>query len=128
MRAAEAARNRDGFKDPTGATAAQRQKLAAALETTDTVLNGVTQEVKADVRQLEKERAKMLVPQVSALVGCQVCAPCVLRRLFRLGDCRRLSCRSGPRLRVDPGFVRRGTCASFDDPVSRAGAAPTLVP
>lgn len=70
VRAADAIKDKDRHASST--IAEQRRKLAAALETTATVVNGVTHEVIADTERLEEERPKMLVPQVSALVGCQV--------------------------------------------------------
>lgn len=72
LRTAEAASQRDKYRDGSGAAAELRRKLATSLETAASVANGVTQEVMADVDRLEDERGTMLVPQVSALVGCQV--------------------------------------------------------
>lgn len=46
--------------------------MAAALATTVSAAEGVKAEVIADADRLERERGTMLVPQISALVGCQV--------------------------------------------------------
>lgn len=71
VRAAEAAKSRekDGFAAAAGAE--HRRRMTAALETAEMVADGVAQEVITDVDRLEGERATMLVPQVSELVGCE---------------------------------------------------------
>ncbi|CAN0506095.1 unnamed protein product, partial [Laminaria digitata] len=71
VRAGEAAKDkeRDSFAAVAGAE--NRRRASAALETASTVAKAMTQEVIADAERLEGERGTMLVPQVSALVGCQ---------------------------------------------------------
>lgn len=71
VRAAETAKSRekDGFAAAAGAE--HRRRMTAALETAEMVAEGVAQEVITDVDRLEGERATMLVPQVSELVGCE---------------------------------------------------------
>lgn len=72
MRTAEAAREkeRDSFSAVAGKE--HRSRMAAALATTVSAVGGLTAEVIADADRLERERGTMLVPQISALVGCQV--------------------------------------------------------
>lgn len=85
MRAAEAARDKERDSFAAFAGAEHRRRMSAALATVANVAKGVTQEVIADVDLLEEERGTMLVPQVSALVGCQVKGGAVCVRLVRCG-------------------------------------------
>ena len=72
MKSAEAAKDkeRDSFSVVAGNE--HRRRMANALATTISATEGLTAEVVADADRLERERRTMLVPQVSALVGCQV--------------------------------------------------------
>lgn len=75
MRSAEAAKDKDKDKDffaAAAASAEHRRRLSESLATAASVAKGMTAEVLADMDGLEEERGVMLVPQVSALVGCQV--------------------------------------------------------
>lgn len=71
LRTAEAVQQKDRNRDP-GMSTEQTRRLATSMETAASVANGVTQEVIADIDRFQDERGTMLVPQVSALVGCQV--------------------------------------------------------
>lgn len=70
LRTAEAVQQKDRNRDP-GMSTEQTRRLATSMETAASVANGVTQEVIADIDRFQDERGTMLVPQVSALVGCQ---------------------------------------------------------
>lgn len=73
MRTAEAARDKEKYDSYAAVTGAvTRRQMASALAMASTVAEGVTREIFADADRLEQEREAMLVPQVSALVGCQV--------------------------------------------------------
>lgn len=72
MRTAEAAREKEKDAFSVAAGLEHRRRMAAALATTVLAAEGLTAEVIADADRLERERGAMLVPQVSALVGCQV--------------------------------------------------------
>lgn len=87
VRAGEAARDkeRDSFAAVAGAE--NRRRASAALETASTVAKAMTQEVLADAERLEGERGTMLVPQVSALVGCQVTEQACVAGVARGGLC-----------------------------------------
>lgn len=72
MRTAEAAKEKEKDSFSVVAGNEHRRRMAAALATTVSAAEGLTAEVIADADRLERERQAMLVPQVSALVGCQV--------------------------------------------------------
>lgn len=72
LRAAEATQQKDRNRDLSGVMAEQTQSLATSMEMAASVANGMTQEISADIDRVQGERGTMLVPQMSALVGCQV--------------------------------------------------------
>lgn len=72
VRVAEAAKDRERDSFAIVAGNEHRRRMSAALVTVSSVARGVTEEIMADVDRLEEEKGSMLVPQVSALVGCQV--------------------------------------------------------
>eukprot|EP00903_Cladosiphon_okamuranus_P008909 g8528.t1 len=71
VRSAEAAKEKEKDSFSVVAGKEHRRRMAAALATTVSAAEGMTAEVIADADRLERERGTMLVPQVSALVGCQ---------------------------------------------------------
>ena len=71
VRAAEAAKDKERDRVAAMAGANHRRRMAASLERAEAVADGMAKEVVADVDRLDGERKTMLVPQVSALVGCQ---------------------------------------------------------
>lgn len=72
MKSAEAAKDKEKDSFSVVAGNEHRRRMAAALAATVSAAEGMAAEVTADADRLEQERGTMLVPQISALVGCQV--------------------------------------------------------
>eukprot|EP00752_Nemacystus_decipiens_P007253 g6493.t1 len=71
VKSAEAAKEKEKDSFSVVAGNEHRRRMASALASAVSATGGLTAEVIADADRLDRERRTMLVPQVSALVGCQ---------------------------------------------------------